>query len=57
MHILMIEDDVDLAQGLAFHLKHEGFEVDICGDGISGLETALEGKYELVLLFGKALCD
>ena len=50
VHILMIEDDLDLAEGLAFHLKHEGFEVDICNDGSSGLETALQGKYELILL-------
>lgn len=50
MHILMIEDDLDLAEGLAFHLKHEGVEVDICSDGVSGLDAALQGKYELVLL-------
>jgi len=50
MHILIIEDDSSLAEGLGFHLKHEGFEVDICHDGISGLEAALEGKYELILL-------
>lgn len=50
MHILIIEDDSSLAEGLGFHLRHEGFEVDICNDGVSGLETALEGKYELILL-------
>lgn len=50
MHILIIEDDNSLAEGLGFHLRHEGFEVDICGDGISGLETAMEGKHELILL-------
>lgn len=50
MHILIIEDDSSLAEGLGFHLRHEGFEVDICSDGVSGLEAALEGKYELILL-------
>lgn len=50
MHILIIEDDSSLAEGLGFHLRHEGFDVDVCNDGVSGLETALEGKYELILL-------
>ena len=50
MRILIVEDDVPLAQGLAFHLKHGGFAADVCGDGLSGLEAASQGKYELILL-------
>ncbi len=50
MQILIIEDDVPLAQGLAFHLRHEGFAVDVHEDGLSGIEAAAQGKYELILL-------
>ena len=50
MRILIIEDDASLLQGLAFHLKHAGFEVDACSDGLSGLDAALSGEYELILL-------
>ena len=50
MRILIIEDDSLLAQGLSFHLKHAGFEVDTCEDGISGIEAATQEKYELILL-------
>ena len=50
MRILIVEDDAPLAQGLAFHLKHAGFAADVCEDGLSGLEAAWQGKYELILL-------
>ncbi|MEF9973795.1 MAG: response regulator transcription factor [Clostridia bacterium] len=50
MRILIIEDDAPLAYGLSFHLRHAGFEVDTYGDGLSGLDAASQGKYELILL-------
>jgi len=50
MRILIIEDDAPLVYGLSFHLRHAGFEVDACGDGLSGLAAAVQGKYELILL-------
>lgn len=50
MQILIIEDDAPLAQGLVFHLKHAGFAADVCTDGLSGIEAASQGKYELILL-------
>ena len=50
MRILIIEDDASLRQGLTFHLKHAGFDVDARSDGLSGLEAALSGAYEMILL-------
>ena len=50
VRILIIEDDALLAQGLSFHLKHEGFEVDAYEDGLSAIEAATKEKYELILL-------
>lgn len=48
--ILIIEDDADAADVLDAYLKREGYEVQIAGDGISGLELALSWKPDLILL-------
>lgn len=37
MKILMIEDDIDLAESVKFQLEKEGFTVDVCHDGEEGL--------------------
>ena len=39
-HILIIEDNHDLAQGLANNLEIEGYGVDIVHDGSEGLARA-----------------
>lgn len=48
--ILIIEDDADAADVLDAYLKREGYDVQIAGDGISGLEKALHWKPDLILL-------
>lgn len=48
--ILLIEDDTKLARFMELELIHEGYEVDIRHDGRSGLEAALSGDYELLIL-------
>lgn len=48
--ILMVEDDLAMAIGLEFNLKAEGFATHHCPDGESGLESALEGGFSLVVL-------
>lgn len=48
--ILIIEDHADLAEGLAANLEIEGHEVEIAGDGRSGLERALAYPPDLVVL-------
>lgn len=48
--ILVVEDEEAILTGLLDVLVYHGFAVDSAVDGITGLEKALTGKYDLVLL-------
>ncbi len=48
--ILVIEDDMKIARFVELELQHEGFEVESAHDGRSGLDKALEGNFDLVIL-------
>lgn len=48
--ILIIEDDVRIARFVRLELEHEGYAVQVAADGESGLEAALGGRADLVLL-------
>ncbi|GAB4138971.1 MAG: response regulator transcription factor [Planctomycetota bacterium] len=48
--ILVIEDEPDLREGLQHNLEMEGYSVDTAADGSEGLEKALNGNPDLVLL-------
>ncbi|MBK9577270.1 MAG: response regulator transcription factor [Fibrobacterota bacterium] len=48
--ILIVEDDLPMAMGLEFNLRAEGFSVEHRADGETGLERALEGGLDLVVL-------
>ena len=48
--VLLVEDNVDLAFGLRNNLEIEGYEVEIAGNGQAGLEQALRGKPDLLIL-------
>lgn len=48
--ILIVEDNRDLAEVLKMHLQDLSYEVDLAGDGVSGLEMAQSGAYGLVIL-------
>lgn len=48
--ILIIEDDPVIAEVQKDYLLAHGFEVDIADRGDSGLELALQGEYDLILL-------
>ena len=48
--ILIVEDEKNIADILAFNLKKEGFDVLCTHDGITGLNYALEKNPELILL-------
>lgn len=51
MHtILIIEDQVDLAQGLANNLELEGYAVEVVHDGVEGLARARAGNPSLIIL-------
>ena len=48
--ILIIEDDREIAEIEHDYLELDGFAADIASDGVSGLEQALAGDYDLILL-------
>lgn len=50
MRLLVIEDEVKLAQYLHKGLSENGHVVDLAHDGIEGRRLALGGDYDLVLL-------
>lgn len=50
MKILIIEDEVRLAESLKVLLEKKGFSVELCFDGESGTDYALLGIYDLLIL-------
>ncbi|MGK2858507.1 MAG: response regulator transcription factor [Thermoanaerobaculia bacterium] len=48
--ILVVEDEVDIADLLALHLRDLGWEIDVVHDGARGLERAASGAYDLLIL-------
>ena len=48
--ILLIEDDPDIAGLVRLHLRDLNFEVELATDGLKGLELALSGNFDLVIL-------
>ena len=48
--ILIIEDEKTISDIIQFNLTKEGFEVETAYDGKDGLEKALNGKPDLILL-------
>lgn len=50
MHILLVEDDIDMSRALVRALERRGFQVTHCGDGISALSHIKDGIGDLVVL-------
>ena len=50
MRLLVVEDEVRLAEGLKRGLEAEGFAVDVALNGVDGLWLARENPYAVVLL-------
>jgi len=50
MRVLLVEDEVALAEAIARGLTAEGFDVDIVHDGLDGLWRAREGGYTAIVL-------
>lgn len=50
MRILIVEDELRLAQALAQIMKEQKYEADIVHDGVEGLDYALAGEYDVVVL-------
>ena len=50
MKILLVEDDASLCELLQFQLEQEKHQVDLCHDGMDGLDLFLQDAHDLVLL-------
>lgn len=50
MRVLIVEDEVRLAQTLQDLMEMEGYTADVCHDGEAGLDNALSGIYDVILL-------
>ncbi|HZG39945.1 MAG TPA: two-component system response regulator RppA [Nodosilinea sp.] len=50
MKILLVDDEVELADPLSRLLNREGYEVDVATDGESGCDLAIGGSYDLLIL-------
>ena len=50
MNILVVEDEPGIANFIKQGLEEENYEVDIEDNGTDGLQQALSGKYDLLLL-------
>ena len=50
MRVLVVEDEVPLADAVARGLRRQGMAVDVAYDGDSGLEKALVTRYDVLVL-------
>jgi two-component system, OmpR family, response regulator len=50
MNILLVEDDIELARSVADHFREQGYTVQHCADGNSGLESACAADYQVIVL-------
>jgi DNA-binding response OmpR family regulator len=48
--ILLVEDEEALAEGLRVNLHRKQYDVDVAGDGRTGLASAQARRYDLILL-------
>jgi DNA-binding response OmpR family regulator len=49
-HILLVEDEVKLAQFVQLELTQEGYQVTVAHDGMAGLTSARELQLDLIIL-------
>ena len=52
--ILLVEDEEALAEGLRVNLHRKQYDVDVAGDGRTGLASAQARRYDLILQIGRA---
>jgi DNA-binding response OmpR family regulator len=50
VRVLVVEDDEEMAQAIAFGLRQTGMAVDLALDGPAGLERALVNDYDVIVL-------
>ena len=50
MRILIVEDEAKVGSFIRRALEEESYAVDLCAEGTQGLDLALSGSYDLVIL-------
>jgi len=50
MRILVVEDEIKVANFIQRGLEGEGFSVDLANDGETGVAKAEQGAYDLILM-------
>ena len=50
INILIIEDEVDIREGISEYLSEVGYEVKVTSDGQEGIDLFRQNKFDLVLL-------
>ncbi|HEV7871637.1 MAG TPA: response regulator transcription factor [Modestobacter sp.] len=50
MKVLVVDDEVRLAQSVARGLRADGCTVDVAPDGLSGRDAAMSGAYDVIVL-------
>jgi len=48
--LLVVDDEPEIRELLEFDLSHSGYDVEVACDGSEGLQKALTGSYDLILL-------
>jgi two-component system OmpR family response regulator/two-component system response regulator CpxR len=48
--VLLVDDDTELLDLLRDYLTREGFQVDLASDGRTGVDAALSGQHDIVVL-------
>ena len=48
--ILIVEDEANISDFIKLELEYEGYNVCVKNDGIEGLQEALKGNYDLIIL-------
>lgn len=48
--VLLIEDDRHIQRSVSYQLSRQGYEVTCCDDGEDGLEKALKGRFQVLIL-------
>jgi len=50
MKVLVVEDEVRLSEALSQIMKEQKYQVDVANDGIDGLDYAMIGDYDVIVL-------
>jgi DNA-binding response OmpR family regulator len=48
--VLIVEDDLDIAELERDYLQLNGYKAEICQDGLEGLKRAVSGRYDVVVV-------